>query len=1311
MKTESPKIMSLTDRTNPTPSSEIVNLFLRKIACPGLGLAALLAAPDVLRADYPSQVLADGPITYFRLNENVTLPTFDTATNSGGLGAAGNGLYGGATHSVAGAIVSQPGNAAVSFVASGELSVPFQPGLNVAATFSFEFWAKPADSGTTRCVASSIKVGNSGWLFYNSLTAGQWTFRTISSSSVNNNSTGGTVTVGVYQHVTGVWDGTMNRLYVNGVLVASNTAATTFLPVSDTTVPLTLGGRSDNAFLFSGSVDEAAYYTNALTAGQILAHYQAGTNASPSTPYDQVVQADGPVAYWRLNEPNPGYPMAANIGTLGTAANGAYYNTATNVAGPRPSDFPVFEANNNAIGLDGTSSFMRFPRSGNLTNAGLSSVTSATFLCWVNPAGAQAQYKGLVAMRPLSTGLYLNPDDTLNYAWLDAANTYGFNSGLIPPAGQWSLAAISIQPTQAIFYLVSTNTFASATNAVSHPPADFTSGPFAVGRDINFGGAGRFFNGSIDEAAVFTTALGEGRIRTYFLTAVGDTNPPVLVSDPPTVSPLGTIYSTTTFSITVDAYASSPTFQWRTNGVNIAGATSATYTKANAATSDSGNYDVIVANAHGSVTSSIVAITVNPAVPPTISQQPASRSVYAGGTGSFSVAATGTTPFSYQWKHAGTNLPGATNATLIVASVDATKVGNYSVNVANVAGNVDSATVTLTIRTPAASSYEAATLGLGPFAYWRLDETSGSTAFDFAGGHDGVYSPNVAHVSGALNGDPGDAASFNGTDAFVGTGAGLLNGLTRFSMAGWVRRGGAQLNRTGLFGQNDNVEFGFINDGTIEVWDDVVASAVDTPNPLADGTWGLIVVTSDGTSRTIYVNGQAVASGVGRTAPKTNSFPFNIGGGGIFDNPNANGNWFLGDIDEVALFDKALTADQIQTLYLIGIYGTNSAPLFVQQPVSRTNVVGSTATFSVVAGGSVPLNYQWKRNGTSIPGATAATLSLPNVYFTDVANYSVQVSNGVGTTNSSSATLTVMPVPTFANQTNGLILHLKFDTDYTDSSGRANHAAPVNSPLLIPGKIGSQAVRVNTDAGSATFNYVEVLDTNTFSPYPDLQFAAGDSFSVGYWARYTGLPNDLPIICNAPNSTYQPGWVFSDDGGKLEWTITTAPSGAQVIADPVPGSPLINNGIWHHVLVTFNRDTHRADSYVDGVPVDSRSISGVGNLDTGNGIFLGQDPTGGYGVTGTYDIDDLGIWRRALTSYDALSIYNAGQNSLESFDVYGPVKVYVNLVGTNLDISWQAGTLLQAASVLGPYTPVPSATTPFYRTTATGAARFFRVQQ
>jgi len=141
-----------------------------------------------------------------------------------------------------------------------------------------------------------------------------------------------------------------------------------------------------------------------------------------------------------------------------------------------------------------------------------------------------------------------------------------------------------------------------------------------------------------------------------------------------------------------------------------------------------------------------------------------------------------------------------------------------------------------------------------------------------------------------------------------------------------------------------------------------------------------------------------------------------------------------------------------------------------------------------------------------------------------------------------------------------------------------------------------------------------------------------------------------------------------------------------------------------------DRASQSASVYVDGVFAGSWSIVGLGTLNTGNLITIGQDPTGSYG-SATFDLDDVGIWRRALTAYQAASVYGAAQNSGESFDVYGPVKVSVNQVGTNIDVSWQAGTLLQSTNVTGTYTAVPGATVPFYRTSPTNSAMFFRVQQ
>ena len=143
---------------------------------------------------------------------------------------------------------------------------------------------------------------------------------------------------------------------------------------------------------------------------------------------------------------------------------------------------------------------------------------------------------------------------------------------------------------------------------------------------------------------------------------------------------------------------------------------------------------------------------------------------------------------------------------------------------------------------------------------------------------------------------------------------------------------------------------------------------------------------------------------------------------------------------------------------------------------------------------------------------------------------------------------------------------------------------------------------------------------------------------------------------------------------------------------------------------SFDR-TGNAVTYLDGVQVDSRSMVGVGDLDTLNWLTIGQDPTTAYQESVTFQIDDIGIWRRALNSYEAASIYGAAQNSGQSFDVYGPVKIDVAKAGADLVIAWQAGTLLSAPSLNGPWTPVAGASAPTYKVTpGTTGNVFYRVR-
>jgi hypothetical protein len=87
-----------------------------------------------------------------------------------------------------------------------------------------------------------------------------------------------------------------------------------------------------------------------------------------------------------------------------------------------------------------------------------------------------------------------------------------------------------------------------------------------------------------------------------------------------------------------------------------------------------------------------------------------------------------------------------------------------------------------------------------------------------------------------------------------------------------------------------------------------------------------------------------------------------------------------------------------------------TAPTLTQQPAAASVPDGGSATFSVAAGGSAPLAYQWQRNGQDIAGATSATLTVEHLVVADSgAQYRVVVSNAVGSVTSSNALLTVTP--------------------------------------------------------------------------------------------------------------------------------------------------------------------------------------------------------------------------------------------------------------------------------------------------------------
>ena len=143
----------------------------------------------------------------------------------------------------------------------------------------------------------------------------------------------------------------------------------------------------------------------------------------------------------------------------------------------------------------------------------------------------------------------------------------------------------------------------------------------------------------------------------------------------------------------------SATYQWKKDGNDISGATSATYTIANATGTDSGTYTVVATNASGSSTSNPAAVTVSgTVVAPTITTHPGSQSVTVGTNVTFTVAASGTAPFTYQWKKDGNDISGATSASLLLSNTLIADSGAYTVVVTNSAGSATSNAATLAVN-------------------------------------------------------------------------------------------------------------------------------------------------------------------------------------------------------------------------------------------------------------------------------------------------------------------------------------------------------------------------------------------------------------------------------------------------------------------------------------------------------------------------------------------------------------------------------------------------------------------------------------
>jgi len=203
---------------------------------------------------YRNVILADTPLAYYHLDET----SGSTVADSSGYKRTGT-ISGHPTYSVIGAL---SGDSAMGF--NGTDSWITAPIPMVGRGYSLEAWVK-----TTSSQGFVVDISPQQLIFE----AGRFKFGTGSAYLWSSSSTYGD---GRYHHVVATYDGTWKRLYVDGSQANSTVDSGASISGSTTYIARYYNG----GYVFSGSLDEVAIYGKALTAAQVLAHYNAGIGSS-----------------------------------------------------------------------------------------------------------------------------------------------------------------------------------------------------------------------------------------------------------------------------------------------------------------------------------------------------------------------------------------------------------------------------------------------------------------------------------------------------------------------------------------------------------------------------------------------------------------------------------------------------------------------------------------------------------------------------------------------------------------------------------------------------------------------------------------------------------------------------------------------------------------------------------------------------------------------------------------------------------------------------------------------------------------------
>lgn len=635
-------------------------------------------------------------------------------------------------------------------------------------------------------------------------------------------------------------------------------------------------------------------------------------------------------------------------------------------------------------------------------------------------------------------------------------------------------------------------------------------------------------------------------------------------------------------------------YQWRRGGVDIPGATAAVLTVPAAALADAGIYDVVVSNGCGTATSTQVPVVVRPA--PVVTGQPVSLVVCEGSDVSFDVTATGEAPLSFQWRHNGAVIFGATTALLNLSGVTAVNAGHYDVVVTNACGSAVSSVASLTLE----------------------------------------FAPSITQQP--VGGTVCEAGSM--TLAVTASGTPPLTYQ-------WSRNGVAisGSNSSSLpLGPVDVADAGSYTVAVSNTCGNAVsAAAVVAVDPLP-------VVTTQPQDQ-VECAGDTVQLSVAATTTPPVSYAWRKNGIPVPGATSASLTILGASRADAGDYDVVITDACSSVTSAVAVVTVRQAPVVTTQPQGTQVCLGSGVTLAIAASGSEPLSFQWRKGGAVLGGETGQTLSVASFSAADAGDYDVVVQNSCGSATSATATLSVAEVvaitssPTSAVSCEGDPLTLsvvatgasplayQWFKDGAAISGETAASLAITS--LTTGDAGDYQVTVSNQCGSAssasavvTVDQPPVLNASPLDesacPGTTVTFdvSVSSSGAVAYQWRKDGA-----AIAGANASSYSIAAVGAADAGVYDVVLSTgcAPvtsSGATLTVLALAQCDCNSNGLVDELEVANGT---AEDCNGNGIPDECDIASGFSMDLDGNSVpdECASDFTrGDCSANGSYNIQD-----------------------------------------------------------------------------------------